>query len=165
MRARCVLSVLTLLPSCAAAGANPDPSAISGAERNCSPGKVQCCKTQDWLASLTGALRFRMRVPLSHNSLGYRPTAPETASPPLPPPGSATLYLQAAMATETAMHKQSYGPLSAGRSTRFRTGAECAEQPRNPRLGGGQPHSPRATGRFAGRVCKRDRNLLFGQIL
>jgi transposase InsO family protein len=39
-----------------------------------------------------------------HSSLGYRPPAPETASPPLPPSGSATLHLQAAMATEAIMH-------------------------------------------------------------
>ena len=39
-----------------------------------------------------------------HSSLGYRPPAPETASPPLPPSGSATLHLQAAMATEATMH-------------------------------------------------------------
>lgn len=39
-----------------------------------------------------------------HSSLGYRPPAPETASPPLPPSGSASLHLQAAMATEAAMH-------------------------------------------------------------
>jgi transposase InsO family protein len=38
-----------------------------------------------------------------HSSLGYRPPAPETATPPLPPSGSATLYLQAAMAKEEAM--------------------------------------------------------------
>ncbi|MDX3908414.1 MAG: transposase, partial [Sphingobium sp.] len=39
-----------------------------------------------------------------HSSLGYRPPAPETASPPLPPSGSASLHLQAAMATEAIMH-------------------------------------------------------------
>ena len=39
-----------------------------------------------------------------HSSLGYRPSAPETASPPLPPSGSATLHLQPTMATEAAMH-------------------------------------------------------------
>jgi putative transposase len=39
-----------------------------------------------------------------HGSLGYRPPAPETASPPLPPSGSASLHLQAAMATEATMH-------------------------------------------------------------
>ena len=39
-----------------------------------------------------------------HSSLGYRPPAPETATPPLPPSGSATLHLQAAMAKEEAMH-------------------------------------------------------------
>ncbi|MSO93932.1 MAG: integrase catalytic subunit, partial [Rhodospirillales bacterium] len=36
--------------------------------------------------------------------LGYRPPAPETAIPPLPPSGSATLHLQPAMATEETMH-------------------------------------------------------------
>jgi len=39
-----------------------------------------------------------------HSSLGYRPPAPETASPPLPPSGSASLHLQAAMAMEARMH-------------------------------------------------------------
>jgi len=39
-----------------------------------------------------------------HSSLGYRPPAPETASQPSPPSGSATLHLQAAMATEAIMH-------------------------------------------------------------
>jgi transposase InsO family protein len=39
-----------------------------------------------------------------HSSLGYRPPAPETATPPLPPSGSATLHLQAAMAKEATMH-------------------------------------------------------------
>jgi hypothetical protein len=39
-----------------------------------------------------------------HSSLGYRPPAPETASPPLPPSGSASLHLQPAMATEATMH-------------------------------------------------------------
>ena len=39
-----------------------------------------------------------------HSSLGYRPPAPEAAAPPLPPPGSASLHLQTAMATEAIMH-------------------------------------------------------------
>ena len=39
-----------------------------------------------------------------HSSLGYRPPAPETASPPLPPSGSASLHLQATLATEVTMH-------------------------------------------------------------
>lgn len=39
-----------------------------------------------------------------HSSLGYRQPTPETASPPLQPSGSASLHLQAAMATEAAMH-------------------------------------------------------------
>ncbi len=39
-----------------------------------------------------------------HSSLGYRPPAPETAMPPLPPSGSASLHLQPAMAPEATMH-------------------------------------------------------------
>jgi putative transposase len=39
-----------------------------------------------------------------HSRLGYRPPAPETATPPLPPSGSASLHLQAAMAKENRMH-------------------------------------------------------------
>ena len=39
-----------------------------------------------------------------HSSLGYRPPAPETATPPLPPSGSASLHLQPAMAKEVRMH-------------------------------------------------------------
>ena len=39
-----------------------------------------------------------------HSSLGYRPPAPETATPPLPPSGSATLHLQSVMAKEATMH-------------------------------------------------------------
>jgi len=39
-----------------------------------------------------------------HSSLGYRPPAPETATPPLPSSGSATLHLQPAMAKEDTMH-------------------------------------------------------------
>ena len=39
-----------------------------------------------------------------HSSLGYRPPAPETATPPLPPSGSASLHLTAAMAAEAIMH-------------------------------------------------------------
>jgi transposase InsO family protein len=39
-----------------------------------------------------------------HSSLGYRPPAPETATPPLPPSGSASLHLQPAMAKEAMMH-------------------------------------------------------------
>lgn len=39
-----------------------------------------------------------------HSSLGYRPPAPETATTPLPPSGSASLHLQPAMAPEATMH-------------------------------------------------------------
>jgi putative transposase len=39
-----------------------------------------------------------------HSSLGYRPPAPETAIPPWPASGSASLHLHPTMATETTMH-------------------------------------------------------------
>jgi len=39
-----------------------------------------------------------------HSSLGYRPPAPEAATPPLPASGSASLHLRPAMAAETTMH-------------------------------------------------------------
>ncbi|GLJ00706.1 insertion element protein [Sphingobium sp. BS19] len=39
-----------------------------------------------------------------HSSLGYRPPAPETASPPLPPSGSASLHLQADRAAMSIIH-------------------------------------------------------------
>ncbi|MSO75152.1 MAG: integrase catalytic subunit [Alphaproteobacteria bacterium] len=39
-----------------------------------------------------------------HSSLGYRPPAPEAATPPSPASGSATLHLQPAMAKEATMH-------------------------------------------------------------
>ena len=39
-----------------------------------------------------------------HSSLGYRPPAPETATPPWLPSGSASLHLRAAMASEAILH-------------------------------------------------------------
>ncbi len=39
-----------------------------------------------------------------HSSLGYRPPAHETLSPPRRPVGSATLRLPASVAGEAAMH-------------------------------------------------------------
>ena len=39
-----------------------------------------------------------------HSSLGYLPPAPETATPPLPPSGSASLHLPAAVAPQAIMH-------------------------------------------------------------
>ena len=39
-----------------------------------------------------------------HSSLGYRPPAPETATPPWPPSGSASLHLRPTMAPEATMH-------------------------------------------------------------
>ena len=38
-----------------------------------------------------------------HSSLGYRPPAPETATPPWLPSGSASLHLQPAMAREAVL--------------------------------------------------------------
>ncbi|ARR53373.1 hypothetical protein HY78_07950 [Rhizorhabdus wittichii DC-6] len=39
-----------------------------------------------------------------HSSLGYRPPAPEAATPPLSVSGSASLHLRPTMAAETTMH-------------------------------------------------------------
>ena len=39
-----------------------------------------------------------------HSSLGYRPPAPETATPPWLPSGSASLHLRPAMAPEAILH-------------------------------------------------------------
>jgi putative transposase len=39
-----------------------------------------------------------------HSSLGYRPPAPEAATPPLSASGSASLHLRPTMAAETTMH-------------------------------------------------------------
>lgn len=39
-----------------------------------------------------------------HSSLGYRPPAPETVTPPWPPSGSTTLHLRPAMAPEAVLH-------------------------------------------------------------
>ena len=53
---------------------------------------------------LIEAWRRHYNTILPHSSLGYRPPAPETATPPLPPSGSATLHFPAAMAVEATMH-------------------------------------------------------------
>jgi hypothetical protein len=52
-----------------------------------------------------------------HGSLGYRPPAPETATPPWPPSGSASLHLRPTMAPEAIVHKQTprttrWGPVT-----------------------------------------------------
>ena len=39
-----------------------------------------------------------------HSSLGYRPPAPETATPPWQPSGSASLHLRSPMAPEAILH-------------------------------------------------------------
>ena len=56
---------------------------------------------------LTEAWRRHYSTIRPHSSLGYRSPAPETASPPLPPSGFASLHLQTVMATEATMHYQS----------------------------------------------------------
>ena len=53
---------------------------------------------------LIQALRRHYNTVRPHSSLGYRPPAPETATPPRPPSGSASLHRQPAMAAETTMH-------------------------------------------------------------
>ena len=53
---------------------------------------------------LIGAWRRHYNTIRPHSSLGYRPPAPETATPPLLSSGSATLHLQPAMANEDTMH-------------------------------------------------------------
>ena len=53
---------------------------------------------------LVEAWRRHYNTVRPHSSLGYRPPAPEAATPPLPPSGSASLHLPAAMAAEATMH-------------------------------------------------------------
>ena len=54
--------------------------------------------------TLIEAWRRHYNTVRPHSSLGYRPPAPETATPPLPPSGSASLHLRTAMAPEVTMH-------------------------------------------------------------
>lgn len=49
-----------------------------------------------------------------HSRLGYRPPAPEAATPPLPASGSASLHLQRAMVAETTRHYLSTRPPPVG---------------------------------------------------
>jgi putative transposase len=53
---------------------------------------------------LIEAWRRHYKTIRPHSSLGDRPPAPETATPPLPPFASASLHLQAAMAKEATTH-------------------------------------------------------------
>jgi len=53
---------------------------------------------------LIEAWRLHYNTISPHSKLGYRPPAPETATPPLPSSGYATLHLQSAMAKEEAMY-------------------------------------------------------------
>jgi putative transposase len=56
-----------------------------------------------------------------HSSPGYRPSAPETATQPLPPSASASLHPPAAMAADATIHYQS--------SRTTRRGANRPEHP------------------------------------
>ncbi len=49
-------------------------------------------------------LRRHYNTVRPHSSLGYRPPAPEAATPPWLPSGSATLHLRPAMAPEAILH-------------------------------------------------------------
>lgn len=53
---------------------------------------------------LLEALRRHCNTIRPHSSLGYRPPALETATPRLPPSGSALFHLQPAMAKAGVMH-------------------------------------------------------------
>jgi transposase InsO family protein len=53
---------------------------------------------------LIEAWRRHYNTARPHSSLGYRPPAPETAMPPCPPSGFASLHLRAGMAAEERMH-------------------------------------------------------------
>ena len=60
--------------------------------------------------------RWHYNTVRPHRSLGYRPPAPETAMPPLPPSASASLHLRTAMAPEATLHQQSNRTTQEGRS-------------------------------------------------
>ncbi len=53
---------------------------------------------------LIEAWRRHYNTVRQHSSLGYRLPAPETATPPWPASGSASLHLRPAMAPEVKMH-------------------------------------------------------------
>ena len=53
---------------------------------------------------LSEAWRRHYTTVRPHSSLGYRPPAPETASPPYPASGSASLHLHADMAAMNIIH-------------------------------------------------------------
>lgn len=68
---------------------------------------------------LIGAWRRHYNTVRPHSALGYRPPAPETATPPWLPSGSATLQIRSAMAHEAVLHYQSirttqWGPVKSG---------------------------------------------------
>lgn len=54
--------------------------------------------------TLIEAWRRHYNTVRPHSSLGYRPPAADTATPPLSPSGAASLHLRTAMALETTMH-------------------------------------------------------------
>ena len=53
---------------------------------------------------LIEAWRQQYNTVRPHSSLGYRPPAPETATSPWLPYGSASLHLRTAMAAEAILH-------------------------------------------------------------
>ena len=53
---------------------------------------------------LIEAWRSHYNTVRPHSSLGYRPPAPEAATPPLSASGSGSLHLRPTMAAETTMH-------------------------------------------------------------
>ncbi len=54
--------------------------------------------------ALIEAWRRHYNTVRPHSSLGYRPPAPEAATPPVSPSGSASLHLRPTLAENTLMH-------------------------------------------------------------
>jgi hypothetical protein len=77
-----------------------------------------------------------------HSSLGYRPPAPETATPPLPSSGSASLHLPTAMAAKATMHQQSNRTTRWGPITPFGPMMQKNDRPLNSELRVRAPGSP-----------------------
>jgi len=67
--------------------------------------------------TLIEAWRRHYNTVRPHSSRGYRPPTPEAATPALPPSGSASLHLRAAIALEQQCTNNQTGPLGGGRSS------------------------------------------------
>lgn len=86
-----------------------------------------------------------------HSSLGYRPLAPETAIPPSPPSGSASLHLHCSQEIQTNRitayrnHLRSSDARAPERVRRWRPRRSCINNQPGP-LGGGGSISQRTTG-------------------